>query len=224
MAKIGYARVSSVDQNLDEQLDQLRNAGCEIIRSEKISGKSTEGREELANVLAFLRSGDELVITRLDRLGRSVKDLSNIVDDLIKRGITLKALHQAIDTSSAAGKAFLGMLSVFAEFENAIRSERQLEGIKRAKAAGAFKGRPSKVNLAELLEMRASGMDAEAICAATGLSRPTVYRHLAGHFASPGFRNKEKVKIDRIETGMDGTMNVIYSDGTSEAVVSHTST
>jgi DNA invertase Pin-like site-specific DNA recombinase len=195
MAKIGYARVSSVDQNLDEQIDQLTKAGCEIIRSEKISGKSTEGREELANVLAFLRSGDELVITRLDRLGRSVKDLSNIVDDLIKRGITLKALHQSIDTSSAAGKAFLGMLSVFAEFENTLRNERQMEGIRRAVLKKAFKGKPATIKREKIIELRDKGMRAKEIAESLEISKASLYRLVKDGWGDPG-RPRKPVSIE----------------------------
>jgi DNA invertase Pin-like site-specific DNA recombinase len=180
MAKYGYARVSSVSQSLDEQLDQLQKAGCEIIRSEKVSGKSTEGREELATMLQFLRSGDTLVVTRLDRLGRNVKDLSNIVDDLTRRGVALNSIHQSIDTSSAAGRAFIGMLSVFAEFENSIRNERQMEGIARAKASGVFKGRGRKFDhdksADEIRRLRDTGLGAGEIAKELGISKSSVYR------------------------------------------------
>jgi DNA invertase Pin-like site-specific DNA recombinase len=180
MAKYGYARVSSVSQSLDEQLDQLQKAGCEIIRSEKVSGKSTEGREELATMLQFLRSGDTLVVTRLDRLGRNVKDLSNIVDDLTRRGVALNSIHQSIDTSSAAGRAFIGMLSVFAEFENSIRNERQMEGIARAKASGVFKGRVrifdhDKMSN-EIRRLRDTGLGASEISKELGISKSSIYR------------------------------------------------
>jgi DNA invertase Pin-like site-specific DNA recombinase len=180
MAKYGYARVSSVSQSLDEQLDQLQKAGCEIIRSEKVSGKSTEGREELATMLQFLRSGDTLVVTRLDRLGRNVKDLSNIVDDLTRRGVALNSIHQSIDTSSAAGRAFIGMLSVFAEFENSIRNERQMEGIARARAQGSYKGRVRVFDYDKSAEdirrLRSEGLGARKIARELGMSAPTVYR------------------------------------------------
>ena len=119
----------------------MRVAGCTVIRSEKVSGTTTHGREELATLLTFLRSADTLVVTRIDRLARSAVDLHNVVADLTRRGVHLKATEQPIDTSTAAGKAFLGMLAVFAEFETNIRRERQMEGIAKAKAAGVYKGR-----------------------------------------------------------------------------------
>jgi DNA invertase Pin-like site-specific DNA recombinase len=139
----GYARVSTLDQDLSIQLDAL--PGCTVVRSEKVTGTSTEGRQELATLLQFLREGDTLVVTRIDRLARSLRDLQNIVHDLRQRGVTLKATEQPIDTSTAAGKCFLDMLGVFAEFETNLRRERQMEGIARAKASGAYagKGRPA---------------------------------------------------------------------------------
>jgi DNA invertase Pin-like site-specific DNA recombinase len=108
----GYARVSTLDQDLSIQLDALTAAGCTVVRSEKMSGTSTNGREELAMLLQFLREGDTLVVTRIDRLARSLRDLQNIVHDLRQRGVTLKATEQPIDTSTAAGKCFLDMLGV----------------------------------------------------------------------------------------------------------------
>jgi DNA invertase Pin-like site-specific DNA recombinase len=137
----GYARVSTLDQDLSIQLDALTAAGCAVVRSEKVTGTSTEDREELATLLQFLREGDALVVTRIDRLARSLRDLQNIVHDLRQRGVTLKATEQPIDTSTAAGKCFLDMLGVFAEFETNLRRERQLEGIARAKANGAYAGK-----------------------------------------------------------------------------------
>ncbi len=119
----GYARVSSTDQDLTIQEEALRAAGCDTIRSEKISGTSREGRKELDTLLEFLREGDTLVVTRIDRLARSIRDLQNLVHDLRARGVTLRATEQPIDTSNAAGKAFLDMLGVFAEFETTLRAE-----------------------------------------------------------------------------------------------------
>ena len=139
--EVRIARVSTTDQDLSIQLDALKAAGCEIIRAEKQSGTTTEKRSELANLLEFLRSGDELVVTRIDRLARSVGDLQTIVAQLRAKGVALKATEQPIDTGSAAGKAFLDMLGVFAEFETSLRRERQMEGIAKAKAKGVYKGR-----------------------------------------------------------------------------------
>ena len=176
----GYARVSTLDQDLSIQLDALTAAGCAVVRSEKVTGTSTEDREELATLLQFLREGDALVVTRIDRLARSLRDLQNIVHDLRQRGVTLKATEQPIDTSTAAGKCFLDMLGVFAEFETNLRRERQLEGIARAKANGAYagKGRPASIEAAKVREMRAQGLGASAIAKALGIGRASVYRVL----------------------------------------------
>ena len=139
--KYGYARVSTRDQDLSIQETALKAAGCELIRAEKMSGTRREGRTELDLLLQFVREGDELMITRIDRLARSIGDLQDIVRALKAKGVTLRATEQPIDTSTAAGKCFLDMLGVFAEFETNLRRERQLEGIAKAKAAGVYKGR-----------------------------------------------------------------------------------
>ena len=117
-----------------------------MVRSEKVTGTSTDGREELATLLQFLREVDTLVVTRIDRLARSLRDLQNIVHDLRQRGVTLKAAEQPIDTSTAAGKCFLDMLGVFAEFETNLRRKRQVEGIARAKVNCIYagKGHPAR--------------------------------------------------------------------------------
>ena len=127
----GYARASSTDQSTVIQEQALRNAGCTAIRSEKKSGSSRDGRTELRNLLDFVRQGDTLVVTRIDRLARSIGDLQDIVRALKAKGIALKATEQPVDTGTAAGKAFLDMLGVFAEFETALRRERQVDGRER---------------------------------------------------------------------------------------------
>ena len=108
--KYGYARVSSSGQDLTIQIEALSKAGCETIRQEKVSGTSVQGRDELNTLLEFLRKGDELVVTRIDRLARSIRDLQNIVFDLDKKGVVLSATEQPIDTRTSAGKCFLDML------------------------------------------------------------------------------------------------------------------
>src|SRR3981189_2113039 len=125
MTVIGYARVSTTDQNLELQESALRAAGWDLIRAEKRTGTTTAGREELRTVLDFLRSGDVLMVTRIDRLARSIGDLQDIVRAVKAKGATLKATEQPIDTSTAAGKCFLDMLGVFAEFETKLRRERR---------------------------------------------------------------------------------------------------
>src|SRR6266446_3450606 len=155
MTVIGYARVSTTDQSLDIQEAALKAAGCEVIRSEKRSGTTTTGRAELQTVLNFLRPGDVLMVTRIDRLARSIGDLQDIVRAVKAKGATLKATEQPIDTGTAAGKCFLDMLGVFAEFETNLRKERQLEGIAKAKAAGVYKGRRVSIDAATVREMKA---------------------------------------------------------------------
>ena len=114
MSLYGYARVSTLDQDLSIQRAALKAAGCEVIRAEKASGARRDGRSEFQVLLDFLRAGDTLVVTRIDRLARSLKDLQDIVHELKGKGVALKATEQPVDTGTAAGKAFLDMLGVFA--------------------------------------------------------------------------------------------------------------
>jgi DNA invertase Pin-like site-specific DNA recombinase len=180
MAVYGYARVSSADQDYSLQEHALRAAGCEVIRAEKASGNTRGGRSELELLLNFLRQGDTLVVTRVDRLARSIKDLQDIVYTLKERGITLRATEQPIDTQSAAGKAFLDMLGVFAEFETNLRRERQLEGIAAAKARGVYQGRKPSLDTAVIRRLReVENIGATEIARQLGISRASVYRALA---------------------------------------------
>ena len=180
MAVYGYARVSTVGQDLTLQRAALDSAGCSIIREEKASGSQRTGRAELATLLQFMRKGDTLLVTRIDRLARSVKDLQDIVHDLKNRGVALRATEQPIDTSTAAGKAFLDMLGVFAEFETSLRRERQLEGIAEAKARGGYagKGRKSSINGVDVRRLRSEGVTPAEIARRLGIGRTSVYRHL----------------------------------------------
>jgi DNA invertase Pin-like site-specific DNA recombinase len=178
MPVIGYARVSTTDQNLELQEAALRAAGCEIIRSEKRSGTTT-ARDELRTVLHFLRKGDVLMVTRIDRLARSIGDLQDIARAVKARGASLRATEQPIDTSTAAGKCFLDMLGVFAEFETNLRRERQLEGIADAKARGVYKGRKASIDPGEIKRMKTEGMRPSAIAKALKIGRASVYRALS---------------------------------------------
>jgi DNA invertase Pin-like site-specific DNA recombinase len=144
-----------------------------------VSGTSREGRKELETLLAFLRPGDTLMVTKVDRLARSVGDLQDIVKTLRALGASLKATDQPIDASSAAGKAFLDMLAVFAEFETSLRRERQIEGIAKAKAKGVYRGRRATISAAEIGKLREAGHGATAIAATLGIGRACVYRLLA---------------------------------------------
>lgn len=176
---IGYARASTDDQDCTIQEEALRTAGCQTIRSEKASGTSLEGRQELQTVLDFLREDDTLMVTRIDRLARSVADLEAIVQAIRNRGAHLRATEQPIDTSSPAGMAFLQMLGVFAQFETALRKERQMEGIAKAKAAGVYKGRKPSVPTEEVQRLKAEGISPTEIARRLGIGRASVYRALA---------------------------------------------
>ena len=180
MAIYGYARVSTTDQDLDIQREALAKAGAEIIREEQISATSTQGRDELAVLMDFLRQGDTLVVTRIDRLTRSIHDLQVLVRQLEDKGVTLKATEQPIDTATAAGKCFLDMLGVFAEFETNLRRERQMEGIAKAKERGVYKGRKKEIDVEAVRRLKAQGMGASAIAKELGIGRASVYRALEG--------------------------------------------
>ena len=174
----GYARVSTTDQDLSVQLESLKKYGCETIRQEKVSGTSMQGRDELKVLLDFMRDGDELVVTRVDRLARSVFDLQDIVKPLDEKGVPLSATEQPISTKDATSKCFLDMLSVFAEFETNLRKERQMEGIAKAKEKGVYKGRKPSIDAEKVKELRDSGMGASAIARELGIGRASVYRAL----------------------------------------------
>ncbi|MFT6915320.1 MAG: DNA invertase Pin-like site-specific DNA recombinase [Motiliproteus sp.] len=178
--KYGYAQVSTLDQDNRIQIEALNKAGCDRIWQEKASGTRRTNREELDKLLSFLREGDTLLITRIDRLARSIKDLQDIIYDLKNRGIHLQATEQPIDTSTAAGKAFLDMLGVFAEFETNLRKERQLEGIAKAKAAGKYKGKAplSDEKKQQVIELFTQGIRQTAIVICTGLGRTSVHNIL----------------------------------------------
>jgi DNA invertase Pin-like site-specific DNA recombinase len=172
----GYARVSTIDQDLSTQRSALKAAGCEIIRAEKASGTRRDGRTELQVLIDFLREGDTLVVTRIDRLARSLKDLQDIVHELGAMGVKLKVTEQPIDTGAAAGKAFLDMLGVFAEFETNLRKERQLEGIAAARARGVYKGRKPTIDPGAVRRLAAEGVGATEIARRLGIGRASVYR------------------------------------------------
>jgi len=178
MSIYGYARVSTTDQDLELQIAALKAAGCGVIRSEKLSGASTAGRAELRVLLDFIHGGDTLVVTRIDRLARSIGDLQDIVRELRAKGATLKATEQQIDNSTAAGKAFLDMLGVFAEFETNLRKERQLEGIGAAKARGVYKGRKPSIDRQAVAALNAEGLGATEIAKKLKVGRASVYRVL----------------------------------------------
>ena len=178
---VGYARVSSAGQSLEVQLDLLKTAGCEKVFSEKRSGTTTENRQALADAVEFVRDGDTLVVTRLDRLARSIIDLRGIVDRLTAKGVSFRCLQQgALDTSRSDGKLLLNILAAFAEFESDIRRERQKDGIERTKAEHPerYRGRRPTVDIEKIKALAAQGVGPSAIAEQLGYGRMTVYRAL----------------------------------------------
>lgn len=176
---IGYARVSSTGQSLDVQIEQLQGAGCEKLFSEKRSGTTVTDRQALQDAIEFAREGDTILVTRLDRVARSIIDLRAIIDRLGVKGVGFRCLQQgAIDTTTSDGKLLLNIMGSFAEFETDIRKERQMEGIAKAKAAGVYKGRKPSVDADRVKAMRAEGMGPSAIAAELGIGRASVYRAL----------------------------------------------
>ena len=181
MTTFAYCRVSTLDQDTTIQEQALKKAYPDaVIRAEKASGTTTEGRPVLELVLDMMTSGDKLVVWKLDRLARNMKDLSDIVHTLEEKGASLEILDQRIDTSTASGKAFLQMLGVFAEFETNLRKERQMAGIAKAMAEGKYRGKQPTIDADKVKELKAGGMGATAIAKELGIGRASVYRLLAG--------------------------------------------
>lgn len=179
MARVGYARVSSVGQSLEVQLEQLTAAGCEKVFSEKRSGRTADDREELKRALEWVREGDVFIVTRLDRLARSMIDLRTVVDQLTAKGVGFTVLQQgAIDTTRSDGRLMLNILGSFAEFEADIRKERQADGIARAKAEGVYTGRKPTISPERVQALRAQGKGASLIAKELGIGRASVYRLL----------------------------------------------
>ena len=176
--KVAYLRVSSSSQSLIIQREAVSKLNIQKIFEEKVSGTSTQGRDKLKECLDFVREGDELVITRIDRLARSVLDLQLIVKELNDKGVNLTATEQPISTKDATSKCFLDMLGVFAELETNLRKERQMEGIAKAKANGVYKGGKKKINLDEIKRLKAEGYGATKIAKELNIHRDSVYRLL----------------------------------------------
>jgi DNA invertase Pin-like site-specific DNA recombinase len=182
---IGYARVSSRSQSLDVQVAALLGAGVsqEHLYAEKASGRSTDGRAALDDMLTRgIRRNDTIVCTRLDRLARSTRDLLQIAKTLEDKGVNLRVIEQPIDTSTAAGKLFFTILGAYAEFEAAIRADRQKSGIDAVKGRpdSPFKGRPATIDGERIVELHARGVSPTRIARDLGVARSSVYRYLAG--------------------------------------------
>src|SRR3954447_11119193 len=156
MPRIGYARVRTADQDLDTQLTKLKAEGCGIIRSEKVSGGSREGRTELATIIEFLRAGDELVVTRLDRLGRDTRDVLNIIHECDQRQAFVTVLDPHASTRGEAGRIVLTVLGMVAEMERRFIKERQRDGIERARAGGVYRGGKRRLDRAAVRAMDAA--------------------------------------------------------------------
>lgn len=178
MAKIGYARVSTQDQNLDSQIDVLKDYGCNRIFSEKVSGRKYK-RTELDKCLDYMREGDTLVITKLDRLGRTTKQLIELSQHLEDNEIDLEIVDMNINTNDAMGKMFFTMMSAFAELEANLLSERTKRGLASARARGRKGGRPGiSENKKDMIKSLYNSKEytGEEIAKMAGVSRGTVYR------------------------------------------------
>jgi len=179
---IGYVRVSTIEQNVAPQIDQLKQAGCERIFRDKASGAKAE-RPGLKEALDFLREGDSLVVWRLDRLGRSLKHLLETVSMLEERGIGFRSLQESIDTTTSGGRLIFHIFGALAEFERNLIRERTMAGLRAARARGRIGGRPRKLD-AKKTELAYRLYDekkyaVKEICQMLGVSKPTLYSYLA---------------------------------------------
>lgn len=188
MKKYGYARVSSNGQNLNAQIKQLQEAGCDVIYKEKVSGRKKENRYQFNELLQDIQAGDTMIVTKLDRFARSTKDALSTIEVLNQKGIFLIVLNMGgmpVDTSTAIGKLMVTMLAGIAEFEADMIRERQLEGIAEAKARGVYKGRPNTYTekhsgLKHALDLysnrETNGYTVKQIAEITKISKATIYR------------------------------------------------
>jgi DNA invertase Pin-like site-specific DNA recombinase len=182
MMLIGYARVSTGEQNLDLQVDALKQAGCGEVYTDEMSGTKSE-RPGLAKALAYARAEDTLVVWRLDRLGRSLKDLVQKVEDLQKRGVGFRSLHESIDTTSSVGKFQFHVFSALAEFERDLIRDRTMAGLRAARERGRRGGRrrlltPEQISMAARL-IKSREVPVREICKILKVSKPTLYRYVS---------------------------------------------
>jgi DNA invertase Pin-like site-specific DNA recombinase len=178
---VGYARVSTDEQNLDLQLDALKLAGCEQLFTDKITG-TAKTKEGLAEAIKYLREGDTLVVWKLDRLGRTVKGLVELVERFQTRGVQFKSITDSIDTSTAAGRFFFHVMAALAEMERELIKERTKAGLTAARARGRMGGRKPKMDVSKInsaKQLLNSGMTGKDVAQNLGVSRATLYRAIA---------------------------------------------
>lgn len=200
--RVGYARVSTIDQNLDLQRDALKSAGCVQLYEEKQSSRGIKGRQELANCMRALRAGDTLIVWRLDRLSGSMNDLVQIIHELTERKIRFESLNEKIDTKTAQGRMFIGVMAAMNQFRLDVIKENTMAGLDAARARGRNGGRPEKLDARKLREIRALLKDPEltlmSIAERYGVSRATIYNALkrddAKREAEKAAKKKEAAK------------------------------
>lgn len=188
--RVGYARVSTTDQSLAVQMDELAAQRCERIFEDKASGTNTN-RPGLTELLAFVREGDTVIVSRLDRFARSLADLFQLLQALADKGVSFQCVHQSIDTDSSTGRLTLAILGAVAEFENDLRRERQREGIAQAKAKGVYKGRRGVIDAQRARQLASEGMGPSAIAKQLGCHRQSVYRLLGSYRFPTGTKQRE---------------------------------
>lgn len=176
--RVGYARVSTTEQSLAVQMGELAAQQCERIFEDKATGTNTN-RPGLTELLSFVREGDSVIVSRLDRFARSLADLFQLLQSLSDKGVSFQCVHQSIDTGSSTGKLTLAILGAVAEFENDLRRERQREGIAQAKAKGVYKGRRAVIDAQTVRQLASGGMGPSAIAKQLGCHRQSVYRLMA---------------------------------------------
>lgn len=186
---VGYARTSTLDQkaSIEAQARDLTAAGCEKLFSEQVSSVDVPNRDQLAQALDFIRQGDALVVTKLDRLARSVKHLLDIMEAITAKGASLRILNMGIDTGTPTGKLVLTVLGGIAEFEREIMLERQREGIEKARREGKYKGRKAtaRAKEADVRRLKADGVGPTEIAKRLGIGRASVYRILDSRPSQP---------------------------------------
>ncbi|MAC89373.1 recombinase family protein [Maricaulis sp.] len=206
---LGYARTSTSDQTagLEAQIEELTNSGADRIFQEQVS--SVSRRDQLEAALDYLRDDDVLMVTKLDRLARSVADLMRVIECIKERNASLRILAMNLDTESATGKLMISILGSVAEFEREIMLERQREGISKAKAAGKYKGRAptARQKTDQALELLASGMTQTAVAAELGISRSSVQRIVRRAAKEPSRQSR----LDRLNAPLFQRTSVVHS-------------